>query len=209
MFCPHVPQSAKTPGIWNPLPRFDDVQQDHQLGNIQPLRDFYRAARSGTAPGGLVGHALAGASASIRRRASRVGQTYVTGLINTIMHGPDWKSTAIFLAWDDWGGFYDHVKPPRVDGDGLRPPRAGARDQPVRQAGLHRPPDRSASTPTSSSSRTTSCTANGSTRAPTADPTPRPDVRENAKILGNLVHDFNFDQKPRPPLLLPLHPPFS
>jgi phospholipase C len=34
-------------------------------------------------------------------------------------------------------------------------------------------------------------------------------VRENAKILGNLVRDFDFDQKPRPPLILPLHPPFS
>ena len=32
---------------------------------------------------------------------------------------------------------------------------------------------------------------------------------ENAKILGNLVRDFDFTQKPRPPLLLPLHPPFS
>ena len=40
------------------------------------------------------------------------------------MRGPDWKSTAIFLAWDDWGGFYDHVVPPTVDaqGYGLRVP---------------------------------------------------------------------------------------
>jgi hypothetical protein len=34
-------------------------------------------------------------------------------------------------------------------------------------------------------------------------------VRENAKILGNLVRDFNFAKKPSPPLILPLHPPFS
>ena len=40
------------------------------------------------------------------------------------MAGPDWSSTAIFLAWDDWGGFYDHVLPPHVDinGYGLRVP---------------------------------------------------------------------------------------
>ena len=40
------------------------------------------------------------------------------------MRSPDWSSTAIFLAWDDWGGFYDHVAPPRVDenGYGLRVP---------------------------------------------------------------------------------------
>ena len=40
------------------------------------------------------------------------------------MSGPDWSSTAIFLAWDDWGGFYDNVVPPRIsrDGYGLRVP---------------------------------------------------------------------------------------
>ena len=40
------------------------------------------------------------------------------------MNGPEWKSTAIFVAWDDWGGFYDHVPPPTVDqnGYGLRVP---------------------------------------------------------------------------------------
>ena len=52
------------------------------------------------------------------------GQAYVTGLVNAIMQGPDWSSTAIFLAWDDWGGFYDHVRPAdgRSNGYGLRVP---------------------------------------------------------------------------------------
>jgi phospholipase C len=40
-------------------------------------------------------------------------------------------------------------------------------------------------------------------------PDSRPGVRENARILGNLARDFNFRQTPRPPLILPLHPPFS
>jgi phospholipase C len=38
-------------------------------------------------------------------------------------------------------------------------------------------------------------------------PDPRPDVRENASVLGNLVNDFNFAQPPRPPMLLPVNPP--
>jgi phospholipase C len=52
------------------------------------------------------------------------GESYVTSLIDAVMRGPDWSSTAIFLTWDDWGGFYDHVRRPRVDrnGYGLRVP---------------------------------------------------------------------------------------
>ena len=46
---------------------------------------------------------------------------------------------------------------------------------------------------------------------PTTDgrPDPRPTVRENAAILGDLTQDFDFTQTPRPPLLLPVHPPYS
>ena len=52
------------------------------------------------------------------------GESYVTGMINSIMQSPYWDSTAIFLTWDDWGGFYDHESPPAVDqnGYGLRVP---------------------------------------------------------------------------------------
>src|SRR6516162_4325455 len=48
--CPPVKQSAMTPGIWNPLPLFGDVQQDHQLNNIQSLPDYFTAPRTGTLP---------------------------------------------------------------------------------------------------------------------------------------------------------------
>jgi phospholipase C len=37
------------------------------------------------------------------------------------MQGPDWHRTAIFLTWDDFGGFYDHVPPPAVDNFGFGP----------------------------------------------------------------------------------------
>ena len=53
------------------------------------------------------------------------GQAYVTELINAIMRSPDWSSTAIFLAWDDWGGFYDHVRAAERRRQRLRPPRPG------------------------------------------------------------------------------------
>ena len=47
------------------------------------------------------------------------GQAWVTKIIDAIMKSPEWSSTAIFLSWDDWGGFYDHVPPPSIDAEGL------------------------------------------------------------------------------------------
>lgn len=46
-------------------------------------------------------------------------QNFVTNIANTIMQSNYWSSTAIFVTWDDWGGFYDHVPPPTIDGRGL------------------------------------------------------------------------------------------
>jgi phospholipase C len=206
MFCKAVKQNAKTPGIWNPLPWFDTVRQDGQLANIQPFRNFLAQAKAGTLP-----------SVSWITPTQKVsdhppalisdGQTYVTGLIDRIMESPDWKSTAIFLAWDDWGGFYDHVPPPSVDaqGYGLRVPallispyaRRGYIDHQVLSfdAYLKFIEDDFLS----------------STRIdPKIDgrPDPRPDVRENARILGSLLSEFDFSQPPRKPVILPLHPPY-
>ncbi|MEP6758490.1 MAG: alkaline phosphatase family protein [Actinomycetota bacterium] len=52
------------------------------------------------------------------------GENWTVRMVNTIMQSPEWKHTAIFLTWDDFGGFYDHVAPPHVDiyGDGPRVP---------------------------------------------------------------------------------------
>jgi phospholipase C len=47
------------------------------------------------------------------------GENWTTRVIDAIMQSPWWKNTAIFLTWDDWGGFYDHVAPPQVDRFGL------------------------------------------------------------------------------------------
>jgi phospholipase C len=48
-------------------------------------------------------------------------QDYVTQQVNAVMQSQYWNSTAIFLTWDDWGGYYDHVAPPQIDNLGLGP----------------------------------------------------------------------------------------
>ena len=48
-------------------------------------------------------------------------QNYLAILVSAVMQSPYWQNTAIFVTWDDWGGFYDHVVPPVVDAYGLGP----------------------------------------------------------------------------------------
>jgi phospholipase C len=53
-----------------------------------------------------------------------VGEARVTAMVHAIMRSSAWPSTAVFVVWSDWGGWYDHVPPPRLDGagDGFRVP---------------------------------------------------------------------------------------
>ncbi|MFY9709072.1 MAG: alkaline phosphatase family protein [Candidatus Cybelea sp.] len=47
------------------------------------------------------------------------GPSWVAAIVNTVGKSKFWDSTAIFVQWDDWGGFYDHVAPPYEDNDGV------------------------------------------------------------------------------------------
>ena len=201
MTCAPVPQNATTPGIWNPLPYFDTVRQDGQLGNIQSLTSFYSAAANGTLPA-VSWIDPTGAVSEHPPALVSTGQSYVTGLINSIMKGPDWNSTAILLSWDDWGGFYDHVAPPVVDqnGYGLRVP--GIVISPYAKTGYI---DHQTLSHDAYVKFIEDDFLGGQRLDPATDgrPDPRPDVRENNPQLGNLVNDFDFSQPPRPPVLLP------
>jgi phospholipase C len=203
--CSKVNQTLKVPGIWNPLPNFMTVHQDNQLGNIRPVADFIKAAQDGTLP--AVSWIVPEGQISEHPPASvHAGQAYVTGLVNAIMQGPDWESTAIFISWDDWGGFYDHVLPPVVDknGYGLRVPglvisayaRKGFIDHQTLSFDAYL--------------KFIEDIFLGSQRLdPSTDgrPDSRPTVREAVQILGDLLRDFDFTQQPRQPLVLPVDPP--
>lgn len=47
------------------------------------------------------------------------GPDWVATIVNAIGQSKFWNSTAIFISWDDWGGYYDHVPPPQLDNMGL------------------------------------------------------------------------------------------
>jgi phospholipase C len=203
--CKPKHQAAATPGIWNPLPLFTDVQKDKQKGNIQTLSKYFKAAKSGKLP--AVSWIVPSQADSDHPPASvHRGQAYVTAIINAAMKSPDWKSTAIFLSWDDWGGFYDHVVPPRADknGYGLRVP--GLVISPYAKKGFI---DHGTYSSDAYLKFIEDDFLGGSRLDPRTDKRPdrRPDVREDLPLLGDLANDFDFNQKPRPPFLLPTNPP--
>ena len=49
------------------------------------------------------------------------GENWSVRQLNAVMNGPDWNSTVVFLTWDDFGGFYDHVPPPEIGKSTLGP----------------------------------------------------------------------------------------
>jgi phospholipase C len=205
--CQKVFQKAKTPGIWNPLDDFTDVKQDEQTGNIQPLPSFYEAAHK-ESQCGLANVSWVVPDLKVSEHPPELlsaGTAYVTTLINTIMRSPCWSSTAIFLSWDDWGGYYDHVDPPNIDSDGygLRVP--GIVISPYARAGFI---DHQQLSHDAYLKFIEDDFLGGQRLNPKTDgrPDSRPSVREEAPGLGNLASDFDFEQAPRPPVLLTPNP---
>ncbi len=139
MFCPAVHQDSATPDIWNPLPGFETVHADRQLNDVQPASYYFIDAAKGTLP--AVSWIVPNERNSEHPPASIAdGQAWVTRIVNAAMMSPDWDSTAIFLSWDDWGGFYDHVAPPATNDQGYGLQSPGSRDQPVRADRIRRSP---------------------------------------------------------------------
>ena len=95
-----------------------------------------------------------------------------------------WSDTAIFITWDDWGGFYDHVPPQQIDdfGLGIRVPLLVI--SPYAKQGFVDHTSTGSSRRCCGSSRTTGACR----RSPSATP-----------VGGNLLEDFDFSQPPRPP----------
>jgi phospholipase C len=79
---------------------FRDAQQG-QLPHVAWLNSVYLESgvdKSGHPPGSLC-----------------AAENYAVQVLNAVMNSPQWPSTALFLVWDDWGGFFDHVEPPVVE----------------------------------------------------------------------------------------------
>ena len=95
------------------------IGRTDQANHQYDLADFYAALKAGRLPAVSFvkakkyqdGHA--GYSNPIDE------QTFVVEMVNAIMRSPDWKSTAIIIAYDDSDGWYDHVMPPILNGSAI------------------------------------------------------------------------------------------
>ncbi len=117
------PGNRSSQVIWVPLlsiPRFLDNPK--LRSHIVNLDQYYVDLHNGTLP--AVSYIAPSGPSEHPPSNLASGQAFVRSLINALIASPEWKSSAFLLAYDDWGGWYDHVKPPKVDryGYGFRVP---------------------------------------------------------------------------------------
>lgn len=204
MFCNQQPLALDVPSVMNPLPNFTTVHDDLQLNHIRPTSDFLKSLTDGSLP--AISWIIPEYGVSDHPATSILaGQNYVTDLINKIMQSSEWDNTVILLAWDDWGGFYDHVVPPTVDenGYGLRVPALVI--SPFAKKGYI---DHQTLSFDAYLKFIEDIFLDSQRLDPLTDgrPDSRPTVRENSPLLGDILNDLDFNQTPLPSLILPIDP---
>jgi phospholipase C len=107
--------------LWNPLPGFKKIRENpSEMARLVPQEQYFADLKNGTLP--QVSWLIPDFQDSEHPpEPLDQGMWYVTRAISALMQSPYWKNTVIFLTWDDYGGFYDHVPPPEVDAYGYGP----------------------------------------------------------------------------------------
>jgi len=220
MTCPNQPQVSMVPSIWNPAPFFTSVKRKgsaYLSAHNPDTTQFFADLRNGTLP--QVSWVVpSGENSEHPPSGVTRGMEYVTRMVNAVMRSSYWKNTVIFISWDDWGGFYDHVAPPIADRNGT--------DTPIQGYGIRVPGimisayakagtiDHSVLSFDAYATFIEDLFMNKARLDPRALGTPdhRPDIRDalthvrlidgTEAPIGSLMDEFDFTQPPLPPLLL-------
>ncbi len=107
--------------IWVPLLNMDRFIDNPTLSShIVDLKQYYVDLQKGTLP--AVSYIVPSGGSEHPPQYPGKGQRFIKSLLQELMRSNYWDSSAFLLAYDDWGGWYDHVVPPKVDvnGYGLR-----------------------------------------------------------------------------------------
>lgn len=105
---------------------FTDTYGENE-SRFTDLGGFYTAAAAGTLPAMSYVEAnfVSGGSRTDEHPPSdiQLGEGFLSNVVQAVLHSPNWRSTALFISYDENGGFYDHVPPPVACApDALLPP---------------------------------------------------------------------------------------
>ncbi len=104
---------------WNPMPAFASVEDSQaMMNNLVPPSNLASDVKAGKLPSVSWIMPAEDSESEHPPYNVSVGEHMVVSAINTVMQSAYWNSTAIFVTFDDYGGWYDHVPPPQVDGYG-------------------------------------------------------------------------------------------
>ena len=225
MTCAPQWQTNSVNTLWNPVPGFAYVEQQgaaYIQAHNPPFDQFLLDIKNGTLP--QVSWVIPNKDFSEHPASSiTAGMEYVTSMVNAIMQSPYWANTAIFIAWDDWGGFYDHVAPPVVDMNPSQYPVLGFGFRvPGMLISAYAKPgyiDHNVLSTDSYATFFENLFMGGARLDPVqlGEPDNRPDIRDeltsitfpdgSVKAVGDLMDEFDFTQAPNPPLVLSTHIP--
>jgi phospholipase C len=221
--CAPVALNETVYSYWNPVPYYSYVKaqgKPYLAAHVTSIDQYLKDIKAGTLA--QVSWVVPSADYSEHPPAGvTMGMNYTTSLVNAVMQSPYWANTVILLAWDDWGGFYDHVSPPLI--------RIGA-GQPAYGLGLRTPEitigayvvpgvDHTVYSVDSFTTFIEDLFAGGARLNPTAlgNPDNRPYIADSTFTastvsgtpvpLGNLMSQFNFKQTPLPALVLSIATP--
>jgi phospholipase C len=109
--------------------------RDHAPGNVVPIDQYYADAAAGTLPQVSFIDPIFVSQADTETDEHpcsniQVGEQFVANVTDALFASPDWSSTAMFLTYDENGGFYDHIAPPPAPVPDAIPPMLDPGDTP-------------------------------------------------------------------------------
>ncbi len=103
--------------VWVPLLSFDRFIDNPELSShIVNLDEYYTDLAQNTLP--AVAYIVPSGPSEHPPSNIQSGERFVRTLIQSLMTSESWSESAFLLAYDDWGGWYDHVSPPQIDASG-------------------------------------------------------------------------------------------
>lgn len=109
--------------VWVPLMAYARYLDNPELfKHIVPIEEYYNDLAKGTLP--AVSYLVPSGASEHPPGSIAAGEAFVRTLVTSLQRSSAWPTSAFMWSYDDWGGWYDHVKPPAVDefGYGFRAP---------------------------------------------------------------------------------------